>query len=343
MRLNQYPQKLGEFFQLAGNFVPAIKVGETRSELVHRDSSTGFSLYLYSLEDAKSINKTILIIPHIINRPYILDLAPDLSVIRGFCQNGFKVYLIDWGYPSLEQQHISFFEYNQYVDFVVRHILKEKASVLGYCTGGIISLILASLYPESIRNLILLATPVDFSCWNDPRISGVRIIDARKLASVFGNIPGQVANAFGYCMLTLYLPFFSWNLEFYAENFAFESWRDSWRKLRWIMDAPDIPASAYIDFIEGFYQNNLLIQNKFRVGSGSVDLGSIKCSVLNILAKYDHLIPLDSGLALKEVYSGEDYQTIVFPSSHTGLTISRKAHEKLWPKVRDWILTRSGL
>ena len=35
----------------------------------------------------------------LINRPYILDLQPDKSVVRQYLERGFDVYLIDWGVP----------------------------------------------------------------------------------------------------------------------------------------------------------------------------------------------------------------------------------------------------
>ena len=36
----------------------------------------------------------------LVNRPYILDLLPDKSVIRQYLARGFDVYIVDWGVPS---------------------------------------------------------------------------------------------------------------------------------------------------------------------------------------------------------------------------------------------------
>ena len=36
----------------------------------------------------------------LVNRPYILDLQPDKSVVQQYLDAGFDVYLIDWGVPS---------------------------------------------------------------------------------------------------------------------------------------------------------------------------------------------------------------------------------------------------
>jgi len=102
--------------------------------------------------------------------------------------------MLDWGYPTMKQRKISFSDYANYLDRAVDIICKERGvkrvSVLGYCTGGIISLMYASLHPEKVGKLILLATPVDFSRWYDPRILWGKIFDVRSIVSLFGNVPG---------------------------------------------------------------------------------------------------------------------------------------------------------
>ncbi len=42
----------------------------------------------------------LLIVYALVNRPYMMDLQEDRSLIRGLLSQGFDVYLIDWGYPD---------------------------------------------------------------------------------------------------------------------------------------------------------------------------------------------------------------------------------------------------
>jgi polyhydroxyalkanoate synthase len=79
--------------------------------------------------------------------------------------------------------------------------------------------------------------------------------------------------------------------------------------------------------------NNVVIVSATRTA-----VGKFGGSLINILAKYDHIVPLAAGKALKDVYSGKSYEEIVFPSSHIGLSMSREAHLNLWPKVREWVV-----
>ncbi len=294
------------FFNALENVFPPIAVGKTPYEVVDEDRHLNFKLLRYV--KGKDNKRILLIAPHIINRPYILDLNNDISVIREFIENGLSVYMIDWGYPTMEQRKISFFYYVHYLDRAVDFICKERGrevSVLGYCTGGIISLMYASLYPEKVERFILLATPVDFSEWYDPRILWGKIFNARGMVSFFGNFPGEFVVFFGRSLFISYLPFFSMSAEFDKEFLTFESWRDTLRINRWFVDTPMIPGSTYIQFIEDCYQRNLLINNKMRIDSRIIDLRKIRCPLLNIMAKYDHIVPLSSGKALKNVYSAK--------------------------------------
>jgi len=109
-----------------------------------------------------------------------------------------------------------------------------------------------------------------------------------------------------------------------------------------VLRYPMIPGSLYIQFIEDCYKQNLLINNEMKIDSQTIDLRKIRCPLLNILAKYDHIVPLSSGKALKDVYSGKDYEEIVFPSSHTGLSVSRKPIRTSGLKyVNGWIIVKN--
>jgi len=276
-----------------------------------------------------------------INRPYILDLSDDLSVVKSLIDSGFAVYMIDWGYPTTAQSAISFADYLTYADRcmnIIRGARRgRKISLLGYCTGGIISLIYASFQPEKLNKLVLLATPLDFSNVRDIRISCGKMLDMDFITKLFANMPGEMVVLFGRNMFFYYLPLFMRDEEFKKELEQLRDWGNVLRINRWLLDSPMIPGAAYTQFIRDCYRNNFLIQNKMKIGKRLVNLAGISCPVLNCLAKFDHIVPLASGTALKNVYTGGSYKEIIFPSSHVGLTVGKLAHEQLWPKIGEWL------
>jgi polyhydroxyalkanoate synthase len=282
----------------------------------------------------------LLIVPHIINRPYILDLSDDVSVVQFFCRQGIEVFMIDWGYPETRHQNISFSHYAEYVNLAFGLMETEAPFALGYCTGGIIALIWASLFPQKPKGLVLMATPVDFADWRDPRLVWGKLLNIHQVVRHFGNIPGELIDFIGLQLFSFYWPQFAMEPEFWEEFLGWDAFRNQWRRWRWVMDAQAIPSAAYMQFIEDCYRKNLLIQNRMIVNGQRVDLTRISVPILNLYDRYDHIVPPDSVRALGRVYSGNDYHEIDFPSSHVGLAASHKAQRHLWPQVADWLKNR---
>ena len=99
----------------------------------------------------------LLIIYAPINRFHILDLNPSKSIVKTLLNNGIDVYLLDWGYPDKKDDMLALKDYIDYIDDAVNAIIQSKSittsssssttkiSILGYCWGGITSLIYAAI------------------------------------------------------------------------------------------------------------------------------------------------------------------------------------------------------
>ncbi len=59
------------------------------------------------------------------NRPYILDLRPGHSFVKFMVNQGYDVYLLDWGAPGFEDRHLKFDDYT--LEYMPRAIRKVKA------------------------------------------------------------------------------------------------------------------------------------------------------------------------------------------------------------------------
>src|SRR5208283_2863220 len=76
----------------------------------------------------------------LVNRPYILDILPNKSVVAHFIKAGFDTYLIDWGRPTDADRYLTLDDYvNGYLRTVARQVRNRtgaaKVSLLGYCMG----------------------------------------------------------------------------------------------------------------------------------------------------------------------------------------------------------------
>jgi polyhydroxyalkanoate synthase subunit PhaC len=317
-------------------------VNRTPSEVIQMNGK--FSLIHYKPVVEQKYKTPILVVYSLINRHYILDLLPNISIINGLLKQGFDVYATDWGTPDSSYKDMTIDDYaHEYVENAVDKIKEitgaEKISLFGYCWGGIFVLIHASIHPENVKNLVLHAVPIDLEKTNTVIENWTKHIDADEITSTYGNIPGWFLNA-AFIMrnpidaFSKYWRYFSEprNLDEITQFFAIESW---------LYDSVPIIGRVYKDIVSQIYKKNLLIKNEMKVGSHLVDLRKITMPVLNIIGTKDDLVPPSSSKSVMNVISSNDKKIIEFSTGHVGLCTSSTAHKELWPEVAKWLAQRS--
>ncbi len=326
---------------------PKVDVGTAPNEVVYQDGKMKLLHYIPQVDEPHPI--PLLIIYALINKPYILDLQPDKSVIRKLLASGFDVYMIDWGTPTDVDRYLNLDDYvNWYIDDVVdvirrRHDL-DSITIFGYCMGGTLSVMYTGIHPEKVRNFVLMAAPLDFGAdqgllkkWSRPEY-----FDADKLVEAFGNVPGEFLN-FGFLLLDPVNNLYSKYLKFVdkVDDEKFVSM--FFRMEKWINDGIPLAGEAYREFIKKCYQQKLLVKNKFRLNGNKVDLNNIKMPLLSLVAEYDHLVPKESSMSFNDLVPSKDKKMILFPTGHIGLSVSSATHAKMWPEVIEWLAKRSDI
>ena len=318
--------------------------GATDKEAIYREDK----LVVYRFKGARqpTAKVPILIVYALVNRPYMVDLQSDRSLVGNLLAEGEDVYLIDWGYPDRADRWLTLDDYiNGYiarsVDAVARHTGVRKINVLGICQGGAFSLCFTALHPDRVKNLITMVTPVDFHTPDNMLSHWMRGVDTDLFVDTLGNVPADLMN---WCYLTL-KPV-RLNQQKYVglvdilddktelENFL--------RMEKWIFDSPDQAGEAFRQFIKDFYQGNKLVNGGLRIGEREVDLGNIKMPVLNIFAEQDHLVPPSSSRVLGDHVGTKDYTQIAFKGGHIGIYVSGRAQREVPPAIHNWLAQRSG-
>ncbi|MGQ0798504.1 MAG: class III poly(R)-hydroxyalkanoic acid synthase subunit PhaC [Pseudomarimonas sp.] len=317
--------------------------GLTPKNAVHKDGKA--VLYRYQ-GDASPTEKTpLLIVYALVNRPYMVDLQPDRSIVRNLLAAGHDVYLIDWGYPDPSDRMTTLDDYiNGIIRGCVDHIRNAHKlpaiNLLGVCQGGAFSLCYSSIYPDTVRNLITMVTPVDFHTPDNMLSHWTRGLDIDLFVDTLGNVPGDLMN---YCYLTLK----PWRLN--AQKYVGlidildnpDELRNFLRMEKWIFDSPDQAGEAFREFIRDFYQGNKLIEGGLSIGDQPVNLAKLSMPVLNIFAEQDHLVPPAASRALARVVGSKDYTEISFKGGHIGIYVSGRAQREVPPAIDRWLKARS--
>ncbi len=285
----------------------------------------------------------LLIVYALVNRPYMMDLQEDRSLIRGLLAAGLDVYLVDWGYPDGADRFVTLADYiEDLLDGCVGQILQthrlDALNVLGVCQGGVLSLCYAALHPERVRNLVTMVTPADFQTPADLLSKWVRHIDVAAWVGD-GNVPGDALN-----LLFLSLMPFRLTQQKYVDLFSGVPDRarleNFMRVEQWIFDSPDQAGAAFREFVVWFYQENRLVRERLEIAGRKVDLRTLRQPVLNLIGRRDHLVPPAASAALRRMIGSEDYTAIEFDLGHIGMYISARAQREVPAAIAQWLAAR---
>jgi len=330
-----------------------VEVGQTPSEVVYTENK--LELLHYKPEDAgidvaeeDKEDVPILIIYALINRPYILDLQSDRSVVRRLLEAGHDVYMIDWNEPSRLDQHLTLADYvDRYiqncVDEVSERSGQDSINILGYCMGGTMSTMYAALYPETVNALAVMAAGLCFD-----RTGGIletwgseEFYDPEVVTETLGNMPSDMLDV-GFALMDPVNNYVSKYIRLY-DNLENEGFVENFARMeKWLGDGVDVAGEAYTQFLQDIYQDNKLYRNELELDGKHVDIENLEMPILQILGEYDHLIPPGASKPFNDVVPSDDVTTFERSTGHIGLSVSSSSHENLWPDVCEWYSERNN-
>jgi len=236
----------------------------------------------------------ILIVMATTNRGYILDMVPGQSFIEFLLKRGYDVYMLDWTAPGPEEKSLGMEDY--VLDFIPDSVRRvqvdsgvEDITVIGYCFGGVLSLLYGSIFHDGpMKNLICFTTPIDFHQMElFANFSDRRYFDVDRLIDSVGNMPPELilqsfemlrpaSRAAGQIQLWENI----WNDEFVKSYRIFD---------RWATDILPLAGEYFRTITKDLLWDNKLYTNTMTVGGRPVRLDKIKVPILHAVAEHDHI------------------------------------------------------
>ncbi len=339
--LSKFGERLAKGMQ-ALKEVRDVHYGASEKEEIYREDK----LRLYRFKSTNKVTQKVplLIVYALVNRPYMVDLQDDRSIVKNLLAAGHDVYLIDWGYPDASDRFLTLDDYiNGYIRRCVQAVSKRHGvpaiNILGICQGGAFSICYASLYPETVKNLITMVTPVDFKTPDNMLSHWVQDMDIDLFVDTLGNVPADLMN---WCYLTL-KPFRLLQQKYVGLTDILDNKAELENFLRmekWIFDSPDQAGDAFRQFLKDFYQGNKLLKGGLVIGDKAIDPKKVTMPVLNIFAEQDHLVPPSASKALKGIIGTKDYTELSFKGGHIGIYVSGRAQREVPPAIDAWLRKR---
>ena len=313
-------------------------VGTTPADVVHTENK--WRLLRYRRAEPARFETPVLLVPSLINRHYVLDLLPEKSFVEWLVARGHDVYCIDWGTPSAEDRYLTF---DDVCDRYLGRALHQtgKAHVLGYCMGGTLATIHASVHPERFASLVALAAPVRFS---EAGVLGVwtqsPAFEPRAMVDALGNVPWRLLqSSFHMLRPTMNLAKMmavidrAYDDEFLDGFLALETWGN---------DNVSFPGECWRTWVEDLYRGDALARGTFALSGKPARLEGVTCPLLVVTFEHDAIVPKASATDLHDRAGSRDKHALHLSGGHVGAVVSRGAAKKLWPALADFWAARDG-
>ena len=328
---------------LAGTNRPAI--AQTPKDTVWRRDKA--QLWRYRAEgETVRYAPPILIVHSLVSKSYVLDLMPNNSMIRYLLGEGFDVFLLDWGVADPAEAQNTLEDYvDDYIPEAIEATLREagtdEVNLIGYCFGGVLTLLLAAGHPElPIRSLVTLATPADYSkmgfmsqMFASGRLDPDDVIDETGLVSSSRMDEGfQSLKPTDQIVQQVNLFQNLWNEEF-VEGFLSMN--------QWARDQVPFPGAAFRQTVQTLIRDNALMRGVVPFGRGEVRLNDITVPYLNAFAEQDGIVPAAASEPLTSLVGSKDASELRLQSGHVGFVAGRQAAKVARPQIADWIRRHS--
>lgn len=311
-----------------------VKVGQTPKEVVWEKGI--WKLYHYAPPADVASNKAVLIVYALINRPYIQDLIPAISLVQHFLSKGLHVYLSDWGEPTYEDRHLTLDQYiEDGIGGMVQHICQKHAinqvALLGHCMGGVLSSIYTALHQDKVSSLITLTAPMTakkggvVSAW-----TYLSPIDA--VVDTFGNIPAKLIR-FSFIAMKPYYEMIRWH-RYYATLDKMDSKALEFSNAvdKWVNDNVDIPGEFFRKFMKELFIKEGLVNGTMLIGDQKVSLAKITCPVLNIFGEEDWIVTPESAMILNDLIASKDKVLRKIHGQHLGILFDQR-NRPVWDEM----------
>jgi polyhydroxyalkanoate synthase len=253
-------------------------------------------LWRYRSETPIRYAPPVLIVHSLVSRSYILDLRPGSSHVEYLLDQGFDVFMLDWGIPDERDADNSFETYvDEYMPLAVADSLEvsgaREVTLSGYCLGGVFGILYAAAHRETpVRNLVLLATPIDFSKMG-AMVAAVASgrLDTAELLDETGNVPPDAL----YTGFYMQAP--TKEIAQYAtllENLWNDEFVEAYQAMaQWSRDHVPLPGAATRQIVDDLIRRNVLMSGRWQLGGREIDFRAVRANVLNAVAVKDNVVP----------------------------------------------------
>ncbi|MFQ6330640.1 PHA/PHB synthase family protein [Nocardia sp. CWNU-33] len=333
-----------------------------------------FELIQYAPQTEQVRTVPLLMVPPVINKFYIMDIAPNRSMVEYFVRQGQQVFAISWRNPTDRQRDWGFDEYGQAIidalDVVERITGSERTHLQASCSGGIIAAMTAAHLTaidqaHRLASLTLMVTVLDQSHAG---------FAAAAIDEESANIAIALSAKKGYLDGRALAEIFAW---LRPNDLVWRYWVNNYLQGRapapfdvlfWNADTTRMTAALHRDMVSMGVHNSLTTPNQVSMLGTPVDLSQVTVDTYVVAGIADHISPWQACYRSARLLGSKDLQFVLSTSGHIAALVNPPGNPKAsyrigavddadpgawldataenpgswWPNFVEWLAERSG-
>ena len=293
----------------------------------------------------------LLLVPPMINKYYITDLAPGRSMLEYFVSQGYQVFVISWRNPGRQARG---WDLDTYGEAVVASIgaAREitgapKVNIIGLCAGGILSSMVSAHLSatgrlDQVATLCLGVTLLDMTeagttvSFMDQAAAKASILASRARGYMDGR---TLAEVFAWLRPDDLI----WN--YWVNNYLQGKTPPPFDILYWNADTTRMPAGLHRNFIEIAMANALTKPGAVSMLGSPVDLSEINVDSYVVAGIEDHISPWPSAYRATQLLGSGNVRFALSNSGHIAAMVNPPSNPKATfrlapanpPDHHDWL------
>jgi poly(3-hydroxyalkanoate) synthetase len=295
----------------------------------------GSRLLDFGCTHAEDAGPPLLLVPSLVNRASVLDLASGRSMARFLASQGVRVLLLDWGWPGKAERRFSLTDY--IAGRLERALMAVGGRVVlaGYCMGGLLATAAAQRRPDLVAALALLATPWDFHAADPEGATQLaRMVPLLEPSMAFaGTLPVDLLQL----LFTLLDPF-----GVAAKYRAFARLPQDSDRARmfvaledWLNDGVPLAAPVARECLAGWYGANTPARGSWTVAGLPVLPAALDLPCFVAVPARDRIVPPESARPLAAAIRGAVLHEPA--AGHIGMAAGSGAEAALWRPLLGWV------
>ena len=353
-------------------FVVGETVATTKGAVVLRTPVFELIQYTPQTEIVREI--PLLMVPPVINKYYIMDIAPGRSMIEYFLSEGQQVFTISWRNPTERDRDWDLDTYGaaiiEAMDAVDAISGAESTHLMASCSGGIITAMVAAHlsatgHGDRVAGLTLAVTVLD---------QGRAGFAAAALNERTAEAAIRASQSKGYLDGAAMAEVFAWLRptdlvwRYWVNNYVQGRTPAPFDVLFWNADTTRMAAGLHRDLVRIGVANSLTKPGSVSMLGTPVDLGDIAADAYVIGGIADHISPWQACQRSAALLGSKDNRFVLSTSGHVAALVNppgnpkasyriaqvehdtpeewlaraEKQKDSWWPDYTAWLAERSG-